>query len=304
MPKATTSKQTAASGSQSRSGKPLSLSPYGDKDFRSTKVSYQDADFTFHHGRYYYDTFFSNCATAAHLLVLVREAPRRSDLTKIYGIDLSDVLPIGEDAALANIIRKALARPITAYRLRELILRGNNSAPDSRIDLANALRGVKMPDLEAIKILRKGYSCRYFEEAGFDLLTECGESGKLKHVSLQWHCTYGAGFTKWLESDATAKLITLRLQTNADVRTRITDALVRGHRFPQLRRLSLVNIRGLTPQRLLDTLQTRDARMDKRRRLDVDITAEVSKEVKIAGHKIHVYFHSVDETLLENAKDH
>ncbi|KAL1685834.1 hypothetical protein GGG16DRAFT_129123 [Schizophyllum commune] len=308
MPKATTSDQPVASGSRSRSGKPTSRLPYGDKNHRPAKAAartepFSDQRFARKHGRYYYDTFISSCATAAQFLLLLQEAPWREDLTEIYGVDMLDVLPIDGDARLRRVVRNALACPIVAHRLRDLVLRGNNSERDSRTDLADALRGVILPDLETIKILRKGYSCRYFEEAAFDLLTVCGETGKLKHVCLQWHCTYEAGFTKWLESDAAANLVTLRLQTKANVRSRITDALKSGHWFPKLRRLSLVNIQGLTAEVLLGTLKARYEH-GLRRRLDVEITGEVPKDVVMAARDIKVVFRTVDETLLEKAMDH
>ncbi|KAL1719969.1 hypothetical protein EV715DRAFT_272369 [Schizophyllum commune] len=294
MPKATTSDQPVASAARTE--------PFSDKQFARKR------------GRYYYDTFVSSCATAAQFLPLLQEAPWREDLTEIYGVDMLDVLPIGEDARLRRVVRNAhqekhfrsspptfdhlrqlpiyafpdaLACPIVAHRLRDLVLRGNNSERDSRTDLADALRGVILPDLQTMKILRK-----YFEEAAFYLLTVCGETGKLKHVSLQWHCTYEAGFTKWLESDAAANLVTLRLQTNANVRSRITDALKSGHWFPKLRRLML-----------LGTLKARYEH-GLRRRLDVEITGEVPKDVMRAARDIKVVFRTVDETLLEKAMDH
>ncbi|KAI5891783.1 uncharacterized protein SCHCODRAFT_02581932 [Schizophyllum commune H4-8] len=288
MPKASTSKVAVASGSQMRSGK--------------ASTSDGDAQFTRSDDRSEYDIFTSGCASAAHLLTLVRVALLRDDLTKIYGIDMTDVLPIGEDAVLKRIVDKAFHHPITAHRLRLLIIRGNNTDPIVRTELADVLRALELPHLKAIKILRPGFSCRYFEEAVYLLLFKAGKKGVLKHVSLQWNCTYGAGLTRYLESSATANLVTLRLQTNADVRTRITDALGRGHRFPKLRRLSLVHIQGLTPALLLDTLQTRFDR-GLRNRLVVEITGEVPKAVVKAGREINVVFRSVGETLLEKAQD-
>ncbi|KAL1701602.1 hypothetical protein EV121DRAFT_262939 [Schizophyllum commune] len=288
MPKASTSKAAAASGSQMRSGK--------------ASTSNGDAQFTRSDDRFEYDIFTSGCASAAHLLNLVRAALLRDDLTKNYGIDLTDVLPIGEDAVLKRIVDNASHHPITAYRLRLLIIRGNNTDPVVRTELSDVLRGLELPHLKAIKILRPGFSSRFFEETVYLLLFRAGKKGILKHVSLQWHCTYGAGLTRYLESSATANLVTLRLQTNADVRTRITDALGRGHRFPKLRRLSLVNIQGLTPALLLDTLQTRFDR-GLTSRLVVEITGEVPKAVVRASREINVVFRSVGETLLEKAQD-
>ncbi|TRM68675.1 hypothetical protein BD626DRAFT_482444 [Schizophyllum amplum] len=58
----------------------------------------------------------------------------------------------------------------------------------------------------------------------------------------------------------------------------ILHALAGGHRFPNLRTLSLQNIQGLTAKNLLDALQTRYMR-GHRRPLTVEITSDVSTDI-------------------------
>ncbi|KAI4520058.1 hypothetical protein K525DRAFT_248954 [Schizophyllum commune Loenen D] len=303
----TNSKQTIASGSKvnrdRRPSKAAARCPYGNKDHRPSKAAaaslHQDRSFARYIGTFYYDILPSRCATAAHFLLAAREAPKRSDLTEIYGLNFLDILPIGDDAKLKRVIKLALVQPITAHRLNSLVIRGNNSDAVVQTELADALHGILLPDLETIKILRPGRSSAYFERAIYHLFMLWGETGELRHVSLQWHCCYQAGFTKWLESAGAANLATLRLQTNADVRTRITDALKGGHWFPKLRRLSLLNIQGLTPKTLLETLRVR-YNHGMRRRLVVEITGDVPSAIVKAAQKINVVFQSVaDGTPLE-----
>ncbi|KAL1676425.1 hypothetical protein EV122DRAFT_253284 [Schizophyllum commune] len=296
MPKATTSENQTASGSQACSRS----APYNTEMRRKVDTQAKLARPT--KACNDFEIYDVPIATAAHLLLLAREVPRIRGCPKSYGLRIPDIIPMGGDLDLSEILKRALRKPVVARRLRVLVIRGNNSEPASRYELTSAFLSLIMPDLRSIKILRPGISSGDWEQALYLLFVECGESGKLQHVALQWHCCYQAGFTKWLESKAAANLVTLRLQTNADVRTRITDALSGGHWFPKLRRLSLIHIQGLTPEVLIKKLQTRyDHGLH--HRLIVEITDEVSPAVLAIAREINVAFRTVSDSLLEEVED-
>ncbi|TRM68660.1 hypothetical protein BD626DRAFT_602898 [Schizophyllum amplum] len=223
-----------------------------------------------------------------------------------YGFDIADFNAIDSNSQTAGAIwSKAINHgPVYAHRLVSLVIRGNNSVKTTREQLADMLKAVVAPDLETIKILRPGISSGSFEEALYGFLSAPSERATLKHVSLCWCCCYQTGLSKYLESAAASRLVLLHLQTNAaNVKDTILHALAGGHRFPNLRRLSLQNIQGLTAKNLLDALQTRYMR-GHRRPLSVEITSDVSTDISKRARVLQITMKRIgpDDLLVKPAK--
>ncbi|TRM63217.1 hypothetical protein BD626DRAFT_592282 [Schizophyllum amplum] len=168
-----------------------------------------------------------------------------------YGFDIADfgVIDTKCETAVAIWDRYIGQGRVCARRLISFVIRGNNSNQTTRTQLTDMLNAIEAPSLETVKILRPGLSCRTFEEALYGFLCAPSERTTLKHVSLCWCCCYQTGLSKYLESAAASRLVLLRLQTNAaNVKDTILHALAGGHRFPNLRTLSLQNIQGSPPR--------------------------------------------------------
>ncbi|TRM63983.1 hypothetical protein BD626DRAFT_493402 [Schizophyllum amplum] len=208
----------------------------------------------------------SEFASGDEIILWISEFCQREDRPN-YGVANETAIRIWERAVYHG--------PVFASRLISFVVGGNNSKATTQTQLADLLDAIEAPDLKTVAILRPGLSSKYFERAVYDFLSA---STALKHVSLSWHCCFQAGFSEYLESNAASRLMSLSLQTNADIKHRVLYALVEGHGFPYLRKLSLQNIQGLTAQRLLSALETRYVR-GQQRRLAVEVTCKVPDDI-------------------------
>ncbi|KAL1743547.1 hypothetical protein HDZ31DRAFT_40678, partial [Schizophyllum fasciatum] len=238
------------------------------------------------------------CASAAEALSWAGQLRRKGKGT--YGYYIQNMLPdeLDDDDEATQALNEAMCNPVPDPGLRTLVIGGNNTDPLSQVEVANYLTAVRPGNLESAKIFRPGRSSAYFEAPLYGFLMHPGRTGALKQLTLQWHCCLQAAFTAYLESDASSSLRTLRLQTNADIRCRIADALVSGHCFPSLRRLTLMNIQGLTAPMLLGRLRTRHMKGFKRR-LRVEMTGVVSDGVQEAAQRLNISMISVSDDCLE-----
>ncbi|TRM65145.1 hypothetical protein BD626DRAFT_214288 [Schizophyllum amplum] len=214
-----------------------------------------------------------------------------------YGINVANVVPNGTsiddsddesddgspaemDPVGAWLKSPQLLEPIFAHRLTSFVVGGNNSNQASQDQLADLFTALCAPQLETAKILRPGRSTKNFESALYRLLSRAPKRKTLTKVCLEMRFCWLVGLQDYLASEAASHLTTLHLRTNANVKDTIVAALVGpGHRFPNLCKLSVLDVPGLSAQDLLQTLSNR-RELGHKRRLIVNISDEVTPETR------------------------
>ncbi|TRM68670.1 hypothetical protein BD626DRAFT_534631 [Schizophyllum amplum] len=95
-----------------------------------------------------------------------------------YGFDIADFGAIDTkcERAVAIWDRFIGQGPVHARRLISFVVRGSNSNQTARTQLTDLLNVIEAPNLETVKILRPGLSCRTFEEALYGFLSASSES--------------------------------------------------------------------------------------------------------------------------------
>ncbi|KAL1687995.1 hypothetical protein GGG16DRAFT_116442 [Schizophyllum commune] len=183
-----------------------------------------------------------------------------------YNIDHSDI-------AYTDLAPETIAsRPIHAPRLKHLTLRGNNSEPKRQKQHTAVYGSLRARDLEGLSVLRPGRSTTPYDKQLFRFLHSGVDSAKFKHLTLNMRFVYRVGLENYLKSASAASLETLRLKTNVDIQSCLSEALVAGGRLAGLRTL-IVRIKDLVPSELLDAMVARHRSLGDR---DVLHTVEIA----------------------------
>ncbi|KAI4527155.1 hypothetical protein K525DRAFT_285815 [Schizophyllum commune Loenen D] len=188
----------------------------------------------------------------------------------------------------------ALTRSVIDARgLSNFTVLGDNSLKDATHQLAQLLYSLHAPDVSEVKILRPGRSTKYYERAVYHFLSSLSTRTSLQHVSLNMQCCYKPGLGKYLRSAAARHLVSLRLQTSANVEEYLVGALLNSHMLPNLQQLTLRGIPELTPERLFENLRKRyDA--GHTLPLLVEWDRKIPTEIVSAARKLRIFFQKLE----------